>query len=153
MAIQYPSGTTPTLPVLQSDTFEIQRQKINNLVNGIYGGPQFIAPWTVVSTVYSFGYTQYTLSSYIPAGVHSAILQIRFGGNSSTTNTLTAKATSGGSEYEIASAYAGGSGDNPGSTVQATIPIDSTTTSFYMKLLNNMTGNQTCIVKLIGYYY
>lgn len=42
MAIQYPSGTTPTLPVLQSDTFEIQRQKINNLAL-ISAGPQFLA--------------------------------------------------------------------------------------------------------------
>ena len=42
MALTYPAGTTPVLPVLQSDTFEIQRQKINNLAL-ISPGPQFLA--------------------------------------------------------------------------------------------------------------
>lgn len=42
MALTYPAGTTPVIPVLQSDTFEIQRQKINNLAL-ISPGPQYLA--------------------------------------------------------------------------------------------------------------
>ena len=42
MALTYPAGTTPVIPVLQSDTFEIQRQKINNLTLALTG-PQFLA--------------------------------------------------------------------------------------------------------------
>jgi hypothetical protein len=42
MALTYPAGTTPVIPVLQSDTFEIQRQKINNLAL-LSPGPQYLA--------------------------------------------------------------------------------------------------------------
>ena len=48
MPLTYPAGTTPVPPVLQSDTFEIQRQKINNLANVVTSLTLLPTPYAMI---------------------------------------------------------------------------------------------------------
>ena len=76
MALTYPAGTTPVIPVLQSDTFEIQRQKINNLALASTGPTFLAAPVLIINIAQS-------QSSYnwFPTGATNA--------NASTAGTIT----------------------------------------------------------------
>ena len=150
--------TTPSVPVIQSDDFEIQRQKINNMgidINNLSAGPQFITPYRILNSTTIADYIEYNVTTAgVPAGVRNVILQVVIGTNGDAINTVSIKTTYASTNvYEIASTKAAGNQDNIQTTSQGIVPINSATSSFWMRITSS-NGNppDLCQVKIVGYY-
>ena len=156
MALTYPAGTTPVLPVLQSDTFEIQRQKINNLTNASFG-PTFLATKQLIYSgqLVAIGPTTVstaTLTTYgVPSTATALILEAycAHGGVNTIGFVYITGATS--QKYVLMSYYSGGSGDSVANSGQGIFPITATSGFTYQITASDSTGGPMTI-NLLGYY-
>ena len=158
MALTYPAGTTPVLPVLQSDTFEIQRQKINNLTNASFG-PTFLAIKQLIYTssgqivaIGPIAVSAATLATYgVPSTATALILEAYCAhGN---TNTVGFVYITGATpqKYVLMSYYSGGSGDTVANSGQGTFPITATS-GFTYQITVTDGGGSAMTINLLGYY-
>lgn len=160
MAITYPSGTSPVIPVLQSDTFEIQRQKINNLTNASFG-PTFLATKQQIYTASgSFTSTSVqtvtaaTLQGYgVPTSATALILEAYCYHSSVNSQGFVYITGATPQRYVLMSYASGGSGEVVANSGQGTFPITATSGFTYQITApdnGDSTGNMT--INLLGYY-
>jgi len=158
MALTYPTGISPVIPVLQSDTFETQRQKINNLANASFG-PTFLTAkqqiYTSSGTIVTVGPTTVssaTLLSYgVPSTATALILEAYcWHGN---TNTIGFVYITGATsqKYVLMSYYSGGSGDAVANNGQGIFPITATS-GFTYQITAADGGGSSMTINLLGYY-
>ena len=158
MALTYPAGTTPVLPVLQSDTFEIQRQKINNLAL-ISSGPQFLATKQLIYTssgqlvaIGPITVSAATLTTYgVPSTATALILEAYCAHSQVNTVGFVYITGATSQKYILMSYYSAGGGDAVANNGQGTFPITATS-GFTYQITVTDGGGGSMTINLLGYY-